>query len=173
MTYQLIYMAVVLYTPALALSQTTELNIWLSVIAVGVICTFYSSVGGLKAVIWTDVLQSVIMLVGLLPAIIQARETCINNEDMNGTRFEQLRCSLNGALCYAELGCSYVSSGGDYIYLRLAFSNLIGFLRVWINVALLRLVLVVLIKCLSSFLLLIVGFINLISATAIKRLHQY
>ncbi|CAF4270566.1 unnamed protein product, partial [Rotaria sordida] len=36
------------------------------------------------------------------------------------------------------------SSGGDYIYLRLAFSNLIGFLRVWINVALLRLVLVVL-----------------------------
>ncbi|CAF4058375.1 unnamed protein product [Rotaria sordida] len=49
-----------------------------------------------------------------------------------------------GALCYAELGCSYVSSGGDYIYLRLAFSNLIGFLRVWINVALLRLVLVVL-----------------------------
>ncbi|CAF3802891.1 unnamed protein product [Rotaria sordida] len=110
------------------------------------------------------------------------RETCINNEDVNGTRFEQLRCSLNvflyeakyfcGALCYAELGCSYVSAGGDYIYLRLAFSNLIGFLRVWIDVVLLRPVLVVLIKCLSSFLLLIVGFINLISATATKRLHQ-
>ncbi|CAF3912755.1 unnamed protein product [Rotaria sordida] len=101
----------------------------------------------------------------------------------------------SGALCYAELGCSYVSSGGDYIYLRLAFSNLIGFLRVWIDVVLLRPVLVVLsiltasnylvywfystctlprilVKCLSSFLLLIVGFINLISATSTKRLHQ-
>ncbi|CAF0966719.1 unnamed protein product [Rotaria sordida] len=71
MTYQLIYMAIVLYAPALALSQTTGLNIWVSVVSIGVICTFYSSVGGLKAVIWTDVLQSVVMLGGLLPAIIQ------------------------------------------------------------------------------------------------------
>ncbi|CAF0946836.1 unnamed protein product [Rotaria sordida] len=68
---QLIYMAIVLYAPALALSQTTGLNIWVSVVSIGVICTFYSSVGGLKAVIWTDVLQSVVMLGGLLPAIIQ------------------------------------------------------------------------------------------------------
>ncbi|CAF5164353.1 unnamed protein product, partial [Rotaria sp. Silwood1] len=40
----LIYMAIVLYAPALALSQTTGLNIWLSVVSIGVICTFYSSV---------------------------------------------------------------------------------------------------------------------------------
>ncbi|CAF2344011.1 unnamed protein product [Rotaria sp. Silwood2] len=102
---------------------------------------------------------------------------------------------IMGALCYAELGCSYVSSGGDYIYLRAAFGNLMGFLRVWIDLALLRPMLVVLsiltasnylvywfyptctrpgilVKCLSSFLLLIVGFINLISAVATKRLHQ-
>ncbi|CAF5055608.1 unnamed protein product [Rotaria sp. Silwood1] len=37
----------------------------------GVICTFYSSVGGMKAVIWTDVLQAVVILVGLLATIIQ------------------------------------------------------------------------------------------------------
>ncbi|CAF1129491.1 unnamed protein product, partial [Rotaria sordida] len=69
--YMLIYMALVLYAPALALSQTTGLNIWLSVISIGVICTFYSSIGGMKAVIWTDVLQAVIMFVGMLAAIIQ------------------------------------------------------------------------------------------------------
>ncbi|CAF3778008.1 unnamed protein product [Rotaria sp. Silwood1] len=47
------------------------LNIWVSVISIGVICTFYSSVGGMKAVIWTDVLQSIVMFVGLLAVIIQ------------------------------------------------------------------------------------------------------
>ncbi|CAF1308586.1 unnamed protein product [Rotaria sordida] len=67
----LIYMALVLYAPALALSQTTGLNIWLSVVSIGVICTFYSSVGGMKAVIWTDVLQAVVIFVGILAALIQ------------------------------------------------------------------------------------------------------
>ncbi|CAF0820720.1 unnamed protein product [Rotaria sp. Silwood1] len=102
---------------------------------------------------------------------------------------------IMGALCYAELGCSYVSSGGDYTYLRVAFGNFMGFLRVWIEVALSRPMIVVLsvltasnylvywfyptctppeilVKCLSSFLLLIVGFINLTSAAATNRLHQ-
>ncbi|CAF4916343.1 unnamed protein product, partial [Rotaria magnacalcarata] len=87
--FMLIYMAIVLYAPALALSQSkliiqyqirkrqivtilaTGLNIWISVVSIGVICTFYSSVGGMKAVIWTDVLQAVVILVGLLAAIIQ------------------------------------------------------------------------------------------------------
>ncbi|CAF1436832.1 unnamed protein product [Rotaria sordida] len=69
--FMLIYMAIVLYAPALALSQTTGLNIWLSVVSIGVICTFYSSVGGMKAVIWTDVLQAIVIIVGLLAAIIR------------------------------------------------------------------------------------------------------
>ncbi|CAF3259518.1 unnamed protein product [Rotaria socialis] len=102
---------------------------------------------------------------------------------------------IMGALCYAELGCAYVSSGGDYTYLRLAFGDFMGFLRIWIEVALSRPMIVVLsvltasnylvywfyptcappeilVKCLSSFLLLIVGFINLTSSIWTGRLHQ-
>ncbi|CAF1301176.1 unnamed protein product [Adineta ricciae] len=67
----LFYMAIVLYGPALALSQTSDMNIWFCVISIGAICTFYSSVGGLKAVIWTDVLQTFVVLIGLLATIIQ------------------------------------------------------------------------------------------------------
>ncbi|CAF1234481.1 unnamed protein product [Rotaria sp. Silwood1] len=67
----LLYMAIVLYAPASALSQTTGLNIWLSIISMGAICTFYSSIGGMKAVIWTDVLQAIVILVGFLAFIIQ------------------------------------------------------------------------------------------------------
>ncbi|CAF1328443.1 unnamed protein product [Rotaria sordida] len=68
-------MAIVLYAPALALSQTTGLNVWLSVVSIGVICTFYSSVGGLKAIIWTDVIQAVVMFIGLFAVIIQGLVT--------------------------------------------------------------------------------------------------
>ncbi|CAF1297233.1 unnamed protein product [Rotaria sordida] len=38
------YMALALYAPSLALSQTTGLNKWLSVFSIGVVCTFYSAV---------------------------------------------------------------------------------------------------------------------------------
>ena len=37
-------MALVLYAPALALSQVTGLNVWISVISIGVICTMYTTV---------------------------------------------------------------------------------------------------------------------------------
>ena len=40
----IIYMALVLYAPALALSQVTGLNVWISVISIGVICTMYTTV---------------------------------------------------------------------------------------------------------------------------------
>lgn len=39
-------MALVLYAPALALSQVTGLNVWISVISIGVICTMYTTVVG-------------------------------------------------------------------------------------------------------------------------------
>ncbi|XP_070536023.1 sodium-dependent multivitamin transporter-like [Ptychodera flava] len=69
--YMIMYMAVVMYAPALALNAVTGLNIWASVLSVGVICTFYTSLGGMKAVIWTDVFQTFIMFAGLLAIIIQ------------------------------------------------------------------------------------------------------
>lgn len=52
-----IYMGIVLYTPALALSTVAGINLTFSILSIGIICTFYTSIGGIKAVIWTDVFQ--------------------------------------------------------------------------------------------------------------------
>lgn len=65
-----IYMGVVLYAPALALNAVTGLDLWGSVLAIGLVCTVYTALGGLKAVIWTDVFQTVVMFAGQLAVIV-------------------------------------------------------------------------------------------------------
>uniref|UniRef100_UPI00358E755E sodium-dependent multivitamin transporter-like isoform X2 n=1 Tax=Myxine glutinosa TaxID=7769 RepID=UPI00358E755E len=65
-----VYMGVVLYTPALALNAVTNLNVWLSVVLLGGVCTIYTTMGGLRAVVWTDVFQTLVMVCGLLSVII-------------------------------------------------------------------------------------------------------
>jgi len=62
-------MAVVMLLPALALSTVTGLNVYLSIVLMGVVTTVYALEGGFEAVIWTDVLQSSVMLGGVAIAL--------------------------------------------------------------------------------------------------------
>uniref|UniRef100_A0A8B9V2Z9 Solute carrier family 5 member 5 n=1 Tax=Anas zonorhyncha TaxID=75864 RepID=A0A8B9V2Z9_9AVES len=66
-----LYTGIVIYAPALILNQVTGLDIWASVLSTGVICTFYTTIGGMKAVIWTDVFQVFVMLSGFIAVIIR------------------------------------------------------------------------------------------------------
>ncbi|XP_062852348.1 sodium-coupled monocarboxylate transporter 1 [Trichomycterus rosablanca] len=68
----LLYTGLVIYAPALALNQVTGIDLWGAVISTGVVCTFYCTLGGLKAVVWTDVFQVLIMVAGFLAVIIQS-----------------------------------------------------------------------------------------------------
>ncbi|XP_062979760.1 sodium-dependent multivitamin transporter [Elgaria multicarinata webbii] len=65
-----VYMGVVLYAPALALSAVTNFNLWGSVLTIGLVCTLYTALGGLKAVIWTDVFQTFVMFAGQVAVIV-------------------------------------------------------------------------------------------------------
>ncbi|XP_052769941.1 sodium-coupled monocarboxylate transporter 2-like isoform X2 [Mya arenaria] len=70
MLQTLLYMAIVLLAPALALEAVAGIPLWLSVVMVGIIGTFYTSIGGLRTVIWTDVFQFIILYGGLLVILI-------------------------------------------------------------------------------------------------------
>ncbi|XP_006820586.1 sodium-coupled monocarboxylate transporter 2-like [Saccoglossus kowalevskii] len=69
--YKVLYLGIVIYAPSLALSAVSGLNLFSSTLTVGIVCTFYTAIGGMKAVVWTDVLQSIIVYAGLLAVIIK------------------------------------------------------------------------------------------------------
>ncbi len=68
--FQLGRIAVVLFLPSLALATVAGVNIYVSIVLVGVLCMAYTMLGGMKAVIWTDAVQAVILLGGALIALI-------------------------------------------------------------------------------------------------------
>lgn len=62
-------LSVVLYLPALAIASVTGANVVMCIILMGIVTTLYTLVGGMKAVIWTDVIQVFVMVGGALFAI--------------------------------------------------------------------------------------------------------
>jgi len=53
----LLWLGLATYAPALALQQVTGLPLWFTIVSTAVLTTFYTTLGGMKAVIWTDVMQ--------------------------------------------------------------------------------------------------------------------
>lgn len=62
-------MSVVLFLPALALAAVTGVSVTWSILLMGVVTIAYTLLGGMRAVIWTDVLQVFVMLGGAFFAI--------------------------------------------------------------------------------------------------------
>ncbi|XP_064595914.1 sodium-dependent multivitamin transporter-like [Liolophura sinensis] len=67
-----LYMGVVLYGPAVALDTVAGFPLWASVFLVGIASIIYTSIGGIKAVIWTDVFQCLIIMVGLTAILVKS-----------------------------------------------------------------------------------------------------
>ncbi|XP_047545347.1 sodium-coupled monocarboxylate transporter 1-like isoform X2 [Vanessa atalanta] len=69
--YEMAWLPIVIYVPALAFNQVTGVNIHIVSPIVCLVCIFYTCVGGLKAVVWTDVIQTVVMIGAMLLVIIK------------------------------------------------------------------------------------------------------
>ena len=69
--FHVVRMAIVIYLPTLAIQQVVPtLNPVLITIIVSIFCVAYTSMGGIEAVLWSDAIQTVVLLLGAFLVII-------------------------------------------------------------------------------------------------------
>ncbi|XP_017075076.2 sodium-coupled monocarboxylate transporter 1 [Drosophila eugracilis] len=68
----LLYMPFLVFVPALALNQVSGINIYLIEVLIIVVCVIYTLLGGLKAVVHTDIWQVAIMFLSVVVVAILA-----------------------------------------------------------------------------------------------------
>lgn len=61
---------IVLLLPSIALSVVTGIDVRSCILTMGVLCILYTVLGGIEAVIWTDVLQVVVLIGGALLCLV-------------------------------------------------------------------------------------------------------
>jgi sodium-coupled monocarboxylate transporter 8/12 len=66
-----LWLPIVIFVPALAFNQVTNVNIHIITPIVCLVCIFYTCLGGIKAVIWTDLVQTLIMYGVLIVILIK------------------------------------------------------------------------------------------------------
>ncbi|XP_060082424.1 sodium-dependent multivitamin transporter-like [Ylistrum balloti] len=65
------YSGLVLYGPAIAMEGVTGVPFWVSVLSMAVSSIIYTSIGGIKAVVWTDVFQFLILYMGIFAVLFK------------------------------------------------------------------------------------------------------
>lgn len=67
--FQIGRVGIILLLPSLAISIVTGIPVEVSIMIMGLLCMVYTAFGGIEAVIWTDVLQVIVLLFGSLLSI--------------------------------------------------------------------------------------------------------
>lgn len=67
--FQLGRMSIIMYLPSFGLSAITGIDINILIILMGVVAMIYSYTGGIKSVLWTDFIQGIILIAGVVIAL--------------------------------------------------------------------------------------------------------
>ncbi len=120
--FQLGRMGIVVLLPALALSAVTGANVYLSILVMGCLSTLYTVLGGIEAVIWTDVVQSLVLLGGALLAVAIM---LLSIEGGLGSVLAEARAAHK--LQWVEWNWDMLGTGLPVIVLAACFNNLISY----------------------------------------------
>lgn len=114
---------VMVYTMALILQATIGIDFWISVLIIGVITMIYSFQGGMKAVIWGDVIQMCILFFGIIVCLVYGIselggfENFLTNVDQDRlTAVDFSKWGFNNADKNDEFGFWPMVIGGFFLY---------------------------------------------------------
>ena len=123
--FQLVRLGTLLYLPSIALSSATGISINICIILMGVLAITYTVLGGIEAVIWTDVIQVFVLLGGAILAlfIIQFNlengikdiiTISIEDEKLKIFNFHfSFKSPTFWVLCLGGIGSNIISYGSD------------------------------------------------------------
>jgi SSS family transporter len=106
---------VAVYTIAIILQAVLNISFHWTIFIISVITIIYSFVGGMKAVVWGDAIQMVILFSGLIICIVFGWNLLSNNPDFTG--FESSRLEV---IDFTSLGLD----GGTYGFLPMVLGGL-------------------------------------------------
>ncbi|XP_026482003.1 sodium-coupled monocarboxylate transporter 2-like [Ctenocephalides felis] len=116
----ILFLPIVIYVPAIAFSQVTGVNIHAVTLTLLVICVFYTSFGGMRAVVWTDTLQSIVTC-GAMFAVVW-----IGVADVGGIAEVFRRADEGGRIIFFNMNPS--------IYQRTSFWSVsLGLTTMWLS----------------------------------------
>lgn len=114
---------VMVYTMALILQATIGIEFWISVLIIGVITLIYSFQGGMKAVIWGDVIQMCILFLGIIVCLayglseLGGFDNFLTHVDKNRlTAIDFSKWGFNNADKTDEFGFWPMVIGGFFLY---------------------------------------------------------
>lgn len=124
--YFVFYMAVVVLGTCVALNSVLQVPFWATVITYTLVTTIYTSLGGFKAVIWTDVFQLVVMVMGILATLIKSTQEAGGSASvysLGGERFSVADFRVDPTLRYT-FWTSWIGAITQYLYLCFTQSGL-------------------------------------------------
>ena len=68
--YQIGRMSIIMYLPSVVLARISNISVNFFIILMGVIAIIYSYAGGIKSVLWTDFIQGIVLIVGIVGTLI-------------------------------------------------------------------------------------------------------
>ncbi|WFQ91756.1 hypothetical protein MFERI14815_00368 [Mycoplasma feriruminatoris] len=81
--FHVVRVGLIIYLPTIALTAVTNINPYLIAVVIGIFCVISTVLGGLNGVIWSDFIQAVVLIGGILLAIIFALIKMPNLAEVN------------------------------------------------------------------------------------------
>ncbi|OYD27186.1 SSS family solute:Na+ symporter [Mycoplasma testudineum] len=116
--FHLFRMGIVLYIPVVAIANFIDFDIYLLIAIVGILVVLSTVIGGMKAVLWSDAIQGIVLLSGIVVVVIVAMVNT-NWSNAQSPRFidEQsfsVSFALSGGIFFIFIS-NYISTINQYL----------------------------------------------------------
>ncbi|KAF5270010.1 hypothetical protein FQR65_LT05809 [Abscondita terminalis] len=113
--------SIVIYIPSIAFAQATNVDIHYIAVFICVICIFYTGIGGLKAVVWTDAVQFIGMILSSVGVVVVGVNAvggleAVYNSSLNTQRLDIFEFDVTMRYNFWTIAFAGTTQWGSYMF---------------------------------------------------------